>query len=556
MSWRWARSLSATLYAEVAFQAIYGLRSGNILSEKTPPSVVVALTRVRQSKVLISFLLALVALAVPALLGGTVEHVAAPQLPVGLYRSSVLAALLVIDLALVWWTGLQVLPTLLGAKVQSLLETLPIDERTLDRTALLTTLRLFDAPIVTVLVITPFVVGLAFGSVWAALAILPGAAMVLLVAIGLSLATGRFYVQRVVGSGGGRSASALRWAYLVLWTLPAFALFGFVTFSPQFFTELDTLYVGGQLGPLTALLSTFPFPLAELPLYTPGQSPPEVSAIPILALAGVYLALMVPLALWLRTAPRALARAVTTNSGTTPEYVGRLQSRSIVRAVLEKDLRTASRTPGFAFLLLLPILDAVAIGLWSFLGHPTAGNVLTIGAAAVGSSALLATFFAPAFFAIEVFGFSYTRSLPLPREDLLAGKIALVLAIFLTSSGIVLGLAAAAIPTAYVVVSFAFFALAELPAILAAALFEFTILFRRAAHTGLPITSLYAGAGWVLAVSIPGLFIAGAPLVSFEYLRNGAHLGNALLPVMAILALLELAVITPLALKVLGRGSL
>jgi len=198
----------------------------------------------------------------------------------------------------------------------------------------------------------------------------------------------------------------------------------------------------------------------------------------------------------------------------------------------------------------------VAIGLWSFLGQPTPGNVLTVGAAAVGSSALLATFFAPAFFAIEVFGFAYTRSLPLPREDLLTGKIALVLAIYLASSSIVLGLTAAAIPTVYVVTSFAFFALAELPAILAAALLEFTILFRRAATTGLPITSLYAGAGWVLAVSIPGLFLAGAPLVSFEYLRNGAHLGFGLLPVMAAIALLELAVVAPAALKVLGRGSL
>ncbi len=556
MSWRTARTLSATLYAEVAFQAIYGLRSGNLLSEKTPPSVGTALTRVRQSKILISLLLALVALSVPALLGGPFEHIAAPSLPAGLYRSSVLAALLVIDLALVWWTGLQVLPTLLGAKVQSLLETLPLDTRTLNRTALLTTLRLFDAPIVTVLVVTPLVVGFSFGSALAGLAILPGAAMVLLVAIALSLATGRFYVQRVVGSGGGRWATSLRWAYLVLWTLPAFALFGFVTFSPQFFTELDNLYVNGQIPALTALLSTFPFPLAELPLYTPGQLAPEVSAIPILTLAAVYLALMVPLALWMRAAPRELARDVPMSAAATAGYAPVLRGRHIVRAVLEKDLRTASRTPGFAFLLLLPILDAVAIGLWSFLGQPTAGNVLTIGAAAVGSSALLATFFAPAFFAIEVFGFSYTRSLPLPREDLLTGKIALVLGIYLASSFIVLGLTAAAIPTAYVVTSFAFFALAELPAILAAALLEFTILFRRAAKTGLPITSLYAGAGWVLAVSIPGLFIAGAPLVSFEYLRNGAHLGLGLLPVMAAISLLELAVVAPAALKVLGRGSL
>jgi predicted permease len=556
VSWAEARRLSATLYAEVAFQAIYGLRSGNILSEKTPPSVKIALRRVQQSKILISGLLALVALAIPALLDGNIEHIAAPTLPEGLYRASVLAALLVIDLALVWWTGLQVLPTLLGAKVQALLETLPLDNKTLDRTALLTTIRLFDAPILTVMIVTPLVVGLSFGTVWAALAILPGAAMVLLVAVGLSLATGRFYVTRVVGSSGGRGATVLRWAYLVLWTLPAFALFGFVTFSPQFFTELNTLYDNGQLGALTALLSTFPFPVAELPLYTPGQTAPEVSAVPILGLALVYGVLMVPLVAWLRVAPRSLSQAVSHTDAPTAGHRAVLRHRSIVAAVLQKDLRTASRTPGFAFLLLLPILDAVAIGLWSFLGHPTAANVFSVGAAAVGSSALLATFFAPAFFAIEVFGFGYTRSLPLPRDHLLTGKIALVIAIFLTSATIVLGLTAAAVPTVYVVSSFAFFALAELPAILAAALLEFTILFRRAAQTGLPITSLYAGAGWVLAVSIPGLFVAGAPLVSFEYLRFAAHTGNFLLPLMALIALCELAVIGPVSLKVLGGGSL
>ncbi len=544
------------MYTEVAFQAIYGLRAGNSANERVTPDAREARRKVLESKILISALLSLVALAIPVLLGRTVESLAAPALPIGLYRASVLDGLLVLDLALLWWTGLQALPTLLGAGVQPLIETLPIRESTLRDAALLTTARLFDLPALSVLIFTPLAVGYALGSPWAGLAILPGAFAAVLVAIGLALATGKFYVRHVQGSRGGFSRAALRWAYLVLWTLPAFALFGFVTFSPQFFLGLLSLYEHGPAWALTLLASAFPFPLAALPLYLPGQFAPEVSAAPVLASAAIYLVVLAPLALWMWGAPREFARTPAVDAEPAGSSRGfRISGRSVPVAILQKDLRIASRTPGFALLILLPLLNSAAIGLWSFFGAPRGVDVFSVGSAAVASSALLAAFFAPAFFAIEVYGYAFTRSLPISRDALLAGKVAMVAAIYLGSAGLVLGITALAVPTAFAINSFVFFVVAELAAIVAAALVEFGILYWRAERSGLPITGLYAGASWVLLVSIPGLFVAGAPLVIFEYLRTAGSTGTGLLIPMAATALAELALVAPIALRTLGRGS-
>jgi hypothetical protein len=131
----------------------------------------------------------------------------------------------------------------------------------------------------------------------------------------------------------------------------------------------------------------------------------------------------------------------------------------------------------------------------------------------------------------------------------------MVLAIYGASAAVVLTLTALAVPTISAAGTFAFFALAELPAVAAAAVLEFGVLFWRAGKTGLPITSLYAGAGWVLAVSIPGLILAGSPLVIFEYLRAGGSTSPELLPVMAAASVLELLLVSPLALRSVGRGS-
>ena len=209
-------------------------------------------------------------------------------------------------------------------------------------------------------------------------------------------------------------------------------------------------------------------------------------------------------------------------------------------AVLTKDLRLASRTPGYAFLVLLPLLDAVALGLVTYAGSAGSSASRGIAFGAVSAAALLATFFGPAFFALEVIAQSYGRTLPLSTRSMALGKVTLVGGIFLAAGGIVLAITA---PRSGTPALFAVFVLAELPAVVAAGLAELAILFRWARARGTPVTNLYAGTWNVLLVSLPGVFLAGTPLAVF--------LLGGLAP-MALVGLAELGIV---AVAALGRGA-
>jgi hypothetical protein len=94
------------------------------------------------------------------------------------------------------------------------------------------------------------------------------------------------------------------------------------------------------------------------------------------------------------------------------------------------------------------------------------------------------------------------------------------------------------------------FIAAEFPAVVAAALLELGLLFRRARTRGLLIVNLYAGAWYAIAAAIPGLIVAGAPLVAFHLLA-AAPVATAL-AAMGGVALLELALAAPFALGIRG----
>ena len=220
-----------------------------------------------------------------------------------------------------------------------------------------------------------------------------------------------------------------------------------------------------------------------------------------------------------------------------------IRARRAAFAVLVKDLRIASRTPGYAFVILLPILDALAIGLYTYGSAPSPDEALGLALAAVATAALVATFFGPAFFAIEVFAYSYGRTLPVTDRSVLLGKVGLVVGMYLAAGGIVLGFTLARV---FDPVLFAGFVLAELPAVAAAALFELGVLFWRARTKGLPITNLYSGAWAAAVVAVPGVVLAGLPLLAFRLLGAG-HFSVGL-EAMALVALAELAVVGPLAL--------
>jgi hypothetical protein len=555
MGWGEARRLSSVAFTELSLQAIYAFRQGNLL----PPGPSHRLARnarrrVVQSKVIVAAMLTLLAAGAAVLLRAAPHIVSAPffgvAVSVPVFQAAVLTGLLSLEVAFLWWTGLQVLPTFLASGVLPVLEPLPIEDRTLGRAAGLLYLRLFDLPAGAVLVATPLFVGLTLGPA-AGLAIVPGAFATVVFALALALGTGRFFVRRVQGSRGGGGRTMVRWAYLILWVLPAFAMFGFVVAAPGFLALLGRTAAQGPSLTGELLVAAFPLTFAALPsALTQGGGVFGLDATGDAVLASAtaaYTLLGLGAIVWMMGAVRRVGLVPPLAAADAPVRRYTLRPGSPARAVLTKDLRIASRMPGYAFLILFPILDAVAIGLFTYISGPGSSAAFGLALAAVSTAALLATFFGPAFFAVEVIAYSYGRTLPLSERSLLLGKLALVAAIYLVAGGLVLGLTLLRV---FQPLLFLAFVLAELPAVLAASLLELGILFRRARSKGLPIVNLYSGAWYAFFVSVPGLLVAGLPLVTYRILgAMGATVGLA---GMGLLAVGELALCAPFALGLRG----
>ncbi len=548
MGWRDAWRLSHAPLTEVSFQAIYAFRQGNLL----PPGPARSLApraerRTALSKALVALVLATLALGASLLLrvgAARSPTLAAYALPPAALDAGILTGLFSLDVALLWWTGLQVLPTFLASGALPVLETLPIDATTYRRTAAIVYLRLFDIPALAVVVATPVFVGLALGPL-AGLATIPGAVAAVVFALALSFLTGRFFVRKIQGSRGGGGRTVVRWAHLLLWLVPAVAVLGFVSAGPVFFTLLGRAVAPGTPAILESFEAAFPFPLALIPaLVATGASgiplaAPEAFEL-VVASTG-YVLLAVYAAAWLLASVPATTQIPPATPRPGPAPRSELRPQVPALAVLTKDLRTASRTPGYAFLILLPILDSVAIGLVTVAEAPSHAASQNLALAAVVAAALLATFFGPAFFSIEVLGFSYGRALPLADRSVLLGKASLVVSVYLLAGLIVLGITLVRVPAP---ATFVAFVAAELPAIVAAAFLELGILFRWARTRGVPVPNLYAGAWSALLVSLPGLAVAAAPLVVY---------GSHGLLAMAAVSLGELAVGAPLTLR--RRGT-
>lgn len=550
MSWRDAIRISGPAYSELAFQATYAVRQGN-LPPLAPSDTLArrARRRVTQSKLLVGGILTLISLGAWFSLRAPVQSFLAPDLDRGLYIMAIVGAVLLLVVALLWWTGLQMLPTYLSSGTIPFLSTLPIPEVTLRRVALLLVARLFDAPALTCLVALPVAVGAGLGSWVAGVATLPGVAVAVLVAVALALRTGEFFVVSVQGSPSSPTQTILRWGYLLLWAVPAFAIYGFIAAAPSFLSLLTGLQ--GSPVRLFGVVGAFPMPFGLLPAWAVGAFHGPTLTVPFAFGAAVaYGAAGLYAAAWLETAGWRLARATPAAAHSGAKMAFRLASVHVAGAIITKDLRIASRTPGFAFVILLPLLDALALGLLTVFANPSPSTAFDLAAAAVSTSALLATFFGPALFALEVMGYSYVRSLPLADRSMIGGKATLVVLLYLGAAGIVSVLTLARV---FSPLTFLAFIAAEFPAVAAAALLEFGILFRRAHARGLPVVNLYTGAWWATLVAIPGILLAGVPLALFQSLRA---IGSPwALGALGVLSLVELSVAIPLVLGGSGRGT-
>ncbi len=517
MDWRERLRLSNCLYREVTFQAIYALKSGNVFfsgdrkREQEGPAV--AQRRVLQSKLTVAVLFMLTFLASAFALRYGREFFPT-TLSTLYFDGTIISLVLVVLFSLVWITGLQVALPFVSSQATTALLVLPVTEEDAAWVSFLAFLRLFDAPLLTALIFFPMAVGLALSSVLAGAAVLPGVLATEVLALALSLLTAKFFSRSVSGASGGSLRSlAVRWLYLVLWTIPSLVITIFITFSVQIITALGDWELNAPLA-LQAVFALFPFPFG---LLAASFATPPVAGGPsntvTIALALVYFVVVAVSVRWILRAPLALSR-ITIVSGARRLAGTRLIVTRPSMAILKKDLRIASRTPAYAFLLLLPLLDAFVLGLFTYLGSPAPILAQRYAFAGVTVAVLLATFFGPVFFATEVIGFSLTRTLPLSQRTLILSKTSLIALVYLMAFGVVAVLVASRVND---FPAFVLFAVIELPAVIAAAFLEIGVLLERAKRTGVPIASLYSGAWWTTLVVVPGLVVSVAPLVLYTY---------------------------------------
>lgn len=517
LDWKERLRLANVLYREVTFQAIYALKSGNVFfsgdRKKQSEGPQLAQRRVLQSKITVAvlFLLTFLASAVALRFGRSYFDT---SLSTVYFDGAIISLVLVVLFSLVWITGLQVALPFVSSQATTALLVLPLSEEDASWVSFLAFMRLFDAPLITALLFFPLVVGYSLNSVGAGLAIVPGVIATEVLALALSLLTARFFSRSVSGaSGGSWSSLVVRWIYLVLWTIPSLVITIFITFSVQIITTLGDWQANDPTA-LQSVFALFPFPYGFLSASlsgTPGTGLPAI-AVPVL-LAIIYFVLVVFSIQWIHGAPLALSR-ISTLSPAKRNAGTELTLTTPAVAVLKKDLRIASRTPAYAFLLLLPLLDAFVLGLFTYLGSPAPFLAQRYAFAGVTVAVLLATFFGPVFFATEVIGFSMTRTLPLSQRTLIFSKTGLIAFVYLMAFAVVAVLVSSRV---YDFPSFVLFAVVELPAVVAAAFLEIGVLLERAKQTGVPIASLYSGAWWTTLVVVPGLLVSIAPLALYSY---------------------------------------
>lgn len=545
MDWRERWRFSQYLYREVSYQSIYSLKTGNILSgedakagEARPKR---AERRVLQSKLTISGMFFLTFIGAAFLLRYGTQFIPTTLTPV-YFDATILTMVLVVLFSLVWVTGLQVALPFVSSQVLTALKTLPLSEQDASWISLITFLKLFDMPLATAFVIFPLSVGVGTGSWAAGLATVPVVLLTEIFALSMSLATAKFFSRNVTGaSGGSLIGLAKRWAYLILWTIPSLVITIFIVFVLSIIATLGTWETSSPRS-LQALFTLFPYPFTYLTSVLGTRAPASLTWVAITGgAAALYIVIGLFSARWLFSAPLSLSGATTASTYVGGERRGLVVSLPPV-AILKKDMRMASRTPAYAFLLLLPLLDSFILGLFTYLGSPSPALAERYAVAGVTVAVLLATFFGPVFFATEIMGFTLTRTLPISQRTLMIGKTTLISVVYIASFLVLATLVASQL---HDLGGFLLYALAELPAVLAAALLEIGVLLNRAEKTGVPIANLYSGAWWTTLVVVPGLIVAVTPLIVFD----SVHL--SLIPPIALMALTSLLILAVIGFAVL-----
>jgi hypothetical protein len=196
----------------------------------------------------------------------------------------------------------------------------------------------------------------------------------------------------------------------------------------------------------------------------------------------------------------------------------------------------ASRSPALASLLLLPALQTIVLvfSFYSF-GDITITTAWVMLLTVTGMMMLVP----PVQFSIESFAAVYTRTLPLTKRILILSKTFTAIAMYIAS---MLVLLTAALYMQRDFTDILIYGTGQAFPVAAACILELNILTKKYWKQGAAIGNIYARLSTYILVIVPGLVLAGVPLIAaFITLFIAASL---ILPVFLALGLAEFLIMT------------
>jgi predicted permease len=502
--------LSSIMYKEISFQSIFSLRAGGALPRRGKDDVRTLINNAEVntilSKLVTTVFIALFGFAVfLPLMSGTSSTGSLKDLTAVGSVSTFLAVVLF----LISFMGLQVSTSFISSKATDVLRPLSLSRSDISRIVFLCFLRIFDIPLVasvTVLLLAYYFVG---GSVLGGLVAFTGVIVTEVFALTLTMGLARFFYSRVAGGGGkSRWKTLLRFAFMLVWILPSFAIYFVVNFAEQIVQSFASLTQGFS-SVLQLFVMIYPFSYGYLVSFVTFSHNIDylTVALSVVACLG-YVALAAYCVRWVT---RTVGRIGAAGVSTAPREAVKdtiVSPQVPWLGTIRKDLRVASRSPSYASLFLLPAIEAAVLAM-SFSSFSEVGLSSTLGL--LTGMSVVVLMLPPMLVSIEGLAASYMRSLPLKKKTLISAKT------LLSTFTYAVSLAVLFIVALFMGKSYSYiltFGAIHLFSVAAATMLELIILANKFWKEGFAIGNIYARLSTYILIIIPGLAVVMIPIIA------------------------------------------
>jgi hypothetical protein len=500
--------LSSTVYKEVSFQSIFSLRAGSGLPQSGRRDIK-QLVRSAKFNTLISKLVTSVFLAVFAItvFAPILFSDIGPPIPREVAIPGGISAFLTVVLFLIVFMGLQMSTSFVSSKIVDVLSPLPLSKRDISRIVFLCFVRIFDIPLVSAVVIFLAVFFFIGGSILGGIVSLVGIMVTEIFALTLTVLLGKFFYAKVARAGG-RSffQTILRFMFMLVWIIPTFAAYFVVNFAGQIVIAFAGLTQGLASVSQTIVL-IYPFSYGFLVSYAAFLSEIDYLSLSLSVVASAAYVLLAYYCLrWVTGTVREIGMGAVTRS------VREIVKDTMVKpqipwvGIIRKDIRVASRSPSYASLFMLPVVQTVVLAVtfssFNEIGPATALGLLT-------GISLLTLLLPPTLLSIEGLASAYTKHLPLRKRTLIAAKTLvatttyIVSIIILTIVAFFIGKDFAAIATFGTIHTFS---------VAAAIMLEITLMLRKFWKEGFAVGNIYSRITTYVVILIPGYIFAAIPM--------------------------------------------